>query len=40
MFDIEHGILFLFISIPFTIGVLYLILNCIDSNNENDEERR
>ena len=37
MFDIETAILFLFITIPITIGALALILQCIDSKS-NDEE--
>jgi|TARA_B000000557_G_scaffold72246_1_gene57195 hypothetical protein len=36
MFDIEHAILFLFIGIPFSIFIMYIILRCI---NATDEER-
>ena len=33
MFDIEHAILFLFISIPFSVLVMYLILRCINATD-------
>tara|TARA_B110000858_G_C17724757_1_gene437086 strand:- start:114 stop:239 length:126 start_codon:yes stop_codon:yes gene_type:complete len=40
MFDIEHAILFLFISIPFGVIVMYFILKFMDSSNPNDDEER
>ncbi len=33
MFDIEHAILFLFISIPFSVLVMYVILRCINATD-------
>ena len=39
MFDIETAVLFLFITIPISIGVLYVILNCIDCNFNNDKDK-
>ena len=32
MFDLNTAILFLFITIPLSIGALYVILNCVDSS--------
>ncbi len=38
MFDIEHAVLFLIITIPLSIGALYIILNCLDNNFNNDKD--
>ena len=39
MFDIDTAVLFLFITIPLSVAILYVILNCIDSNFNNDNDK-